>query len=449
MKAQKITPITLRDALDMAVHDRVLYVILFVFIGLASVWNYTTPIFEAPDEPDHLQYILFVADKWHRPDLRTEAQQAGVESPQPPLYYFIMGVVTRISGIKPSFVHPTRNPSFSFERMDSAPNYFLPSADSYDYVHILRACSAMFGLVTVTCTYLAAALLGADRTLRLTTTAVSAFIPQFTFISGAITNDSLTAALASIGIVWLLYLLHLPSPRAWHSAIFGAISALTFLTKHHTIFLFPFGILMFFLVRAGNWKQILKDTAWSAIGFLGIAGWYLLYNLWQYGDPTAVNMQVQIVPELVARKSLLDQYDIVYFVFYFPRRVFESFLGTFGWMRIFLPGIFYGIYEMAWLGALGGMAYAVFKKKWDRVREGLIAAPLLALAAIIYVNFTFTAPQGRYFFPALDAISLLFVLGLAELTTFLRRPLLIGAPLFLLLTNFYSLWLVSSAFGRG
>ncbi len=89
MKAQKITPSTLRDALDLAVHDRVLYVIPFVFIGLALVWNYTTPIFEAPDEPDHLQYILFIAAEGHRPDLQTDVQQAGIESPQPPLFLLL------------------------------------------------------------------------------------------------------------------------------------------------------------------------------------------------------------------------------------------------------------------------------------------------------------------------------------------------------------------------
>ena len=157
-------------------------------------------------------------------------------------------------------------------------------------------------------------------------------------------------------------------------------------------------------------------------------------------------MQTMIVPGLVDRKTLLDSGDRVYFAVLLPRLLFKSFLGTFGWMKVFLPEIFYAAYAMVWLGAITGMVYGLLKKKLDRVREALIMAPLMALTVIVYVNFTFTAPQGRYFFPVLIPLSLLFVFGLAELPVVLRRPLLFGTPVFLLFTNVYSLWLVTSTF---
>jgi 4-amino-4-deoxy-L-arabinose transferase-like glycosyltransferase len=438
---------SLRVAVSIAIQDRALLLVLAVYVVLAMAWNFVTPIFEAPDEPDHLQYVLFVADEGRLPDLQVDVLRAGIESPQPPFYYFLMGILVRISGVPRPFVHPVLNPDFDFVRMDSPPNYFLPVADSFGYVHFLRVASTLFGLITVICTYLMATLLSADRTLRVAATTLTAFLPQFTFISAVISNDMLTAAVTSASIVWLLYLCRLKTVRAWQLFLFGGMCGLAFLSKSHVIFLLPFGIIMFLLAYADGYKHSLKGAAWSVAGFILVGGWWLVYNQLHYGDPTAVNMQTMIVPNLVDRKTLFDSSDRLYFAVFLPRLLYKSFLGTFGWMKIFLPDVFYLIFAMMWLGSIIGMAYGLLKRKWERIREGLILAPLMALAVIVYVNFTFTAPQGRYFFPELGLVSLIFVFGVAELPPILGRWLIIAMPIFLLLVNLYSLWLVSVAFG--
>ena len=437
----------LPDAIRLATRDRLLYLILAIFVGLGLAWNFVTPVFETPDEPDHLQYILFVEAEGRRPDLRTDVARAGIESPQPPLYYLLAGYLLRLSGGPHLFTHPTRNPDFSFIRMESAPRYFLPLPDTFDYVHLLRALSTVFGLATVLCTYLAAIILGAPQSLARIATAVTAFLPQFTFNSASISNDPLTSALAAIGFVWLLTLLQSRGQRLAGSAVFGVLAALAFLTKSHAIFLLPFGLLMLLVVTT-NWKNAFMNIAASLCGFAAVAGPYLLYNLWRYGDPTAVNMQVQIVPELVVRQKPLELESALYFAILLPSLMYRSFLGVFGWMRIFLPTMIYAAFGFMWLAALIGMANAIKRNKWDQIHKGLIFAPLFAFLVIAYVNLTFIAPQGRYLFPAIGAISLVFVFGLAELPTKVNRLLLGVAPLFLLVTNFYSLWLVWSTLGQ-
>lgn len=433
-------------AMDIALHDRGLGALLLIFLGLALVWNFITPVFETPDEPEHVQYILFVLEKGHRPDLQTEVKQAGVQAPQAPLYYFVLGAALWMSGQSHTFPNLQVNPDFflSDRSYSGAPNLFLPVDGSYDQVHFLRGFSAVFGLITVTCTYLAGALIGANRACRVAATATTAFLPQFTFISGAVQNDTLTAALASIAFVWLLHLLRSKSARASEALIYGAICGVAFLSKYHAIFFLPFGLIVQVLASRGNWRLAVQQVGWSMSGFLIVAGWLLFDNWWRYGDLTVLGMQMTIVPSLVHRKTLLDPY----FVTSFPRLLFESFLGLFGWMSVRLPTQFYAGYGAMWISALAGITYALFRGRWPWIYCGLILAPFLAFLTIVYFNLNFSQPQGRYLFPALNAISLVFVLGLDGLPTVLRRPLLVIAPLFLLLTNLYSLWVVYNIFPR-
>lgn len=438
--------VTLRAAIQMAARDRGLVAVLAIFIALAFAWNFTTPLFEAPDEPAHLQYILFVADHGRRPDLWTEVREAGTASFESPFYYLMLGAILRASGIAHPFAYPERNPDFTFTPYASPPNYFLPTTGGYDYVHFLRGFSSLFGLITVYCAYLAAALLKANRLLCLVSSAVTAFLPQFSYISGVLNNDTLATALASIAFVGLLGLMNSASPSKFAIALAGSVCALSVLAKPHTIYLLPFGIVLLFLKYKSDVANIRETVSWLALGFFFVGGWYLVYNQWRYGDPLALRMQSLIVPEQVNPKSLFNPYDLAYLTLYLPRLLFQSFLGVFGWMKIFLPPFFYAVYGITWLTAVLVTIYALFRKKWTLEREILILAPLSLLVIIIYANLTFDSNQGRYFFPALNALSLFFVFGAAELPPILGRPLIIATPIFLLLTNLYSLWLVSNAF---
>ena len=448
MNTPPLPPPGLRDAIGIAARDRALYLIAATFVALSLAWNFVTPIFEAPDETDHLQYILFVAKQGRPPDLWTDVPTSGTASFESPLYYLITGWIVRLSGIDTPFVHPVRNPDFSFERPGSDSNYFLRTPIHYDYVHFIRFFSSLFGAVVVLCTYLAATLLGLDRKIVLFSTAATAFLPQFTFISGVINNDTLAAALASVGIVYLLYLTHLrlPNPHEWF--MFGAICAAAVLAKPHTIFLLPLAAWLVVSNRK-NRSQVVVTGAVIALGFLVFAGPYLVYNSLHYGDPFAVRLQESIVSsDQIWHKNPFSPEGIAYFALLLPNRLFASFLGVFGWMIIYLPLIFYLIFAVVGIISVGGIMTALLGGKWSFTTESLILAPLLILVIILYANLTFNSNQGRYFFPALSAISILFVLGLAELPRYIRSSLFIFSPVFLLVVNLYSLWLVWSTLGQ-
>ncbi len=437
---------TLRTAIGIAARDRGLYLIAAAFVALSLAWNFAVPVFEAPDESAHLQYILFVADQGRLPDLHTEVRQVGIEGFHPPLYYALLGAMVRGSGMPHPFVAPTRNPAFSFTQMESAPNYFLPVSDAYGYVHLLRFFSTALGLVVIVCAYLAALALGAPRAFGWLTSAVTAFLPQFTFISSVLNNDNLANAFSAIGLVWLLYSLR-PPVRLWQMFVLGGLCGLVFLSKYNAaIFLVGCSGLMIVMTQSRNRAQMLKSGVGFAAGVILVAGWYLLYNQLRYGDPGAVRLSTLSVPDNVAPKSLLDPYHLGYLLIYVPYLVLQSFLGVFGWMRIFLPRPFYLFYGGLWLAALWGSAAALFDKRWDVLRRSLVIAPLPLAGALIYANLISNMNQGRFFFPALVAISLVFILGLAELPARLRRPALASAPLFLFTTNVYSLWLVAGTF---
>jgi hypothetical protein len=440
--------VSLRDALVAARHDRVFHGILLMFLALTLAWNFITPVFEAPDEPAHLQYILFVADRGRPPNLLSEVQLAGTASFESPLYYLVLGNILRASGLPHPFIYPQRNPDFSWARNDGPLNYFIPANGSYGYVHFLRGFSSLFGLGTVLCSYLAAVLMGANQRQRWATAAVTGFLPQFVFISGVINNDTLATLLASIGFVLLLQLIHSGPGHTYQAMVWGAVCALALLTKPHTLYLLLFGVFLIMPLYWRRWNQLLGTLMPAGLGFCVIAGWYLVANQLHYGDPLLLRMQTRIVADQVTPRSLLNVADGVYLVLFLPYLLFQSFLGIFGWMIVYLPTWLYLIFGILWLGALIGAATALVKRRWNLVRRSLILAPAILFGIIFYANLTYSSNQGRYFFPALLPISLLFVFGLAELPTAWRRLSLAAAPLFLLGTSLFSLWLVWNSFAR-
>ena len=448
IESERVTD-ALRGAWMEARRDRQLHLLLIAFILLSLLWNYVTPIFEAPDEPEHLQYALFLARSARLPNLWVEVPVAGMQAIQPPLYYAIAAVILRCHDSSMTYAPPTRNPDFAFEHPGNPPNYFLPVTESYDYVRVLRVLSTLFGLITIVCAYLSAHLLNAGRGRAIVVASTVAFLPQFVFISSSLSSDPLSYALASIGFVWLLYLVQLPTLARRHLALFGFFCGVAFLGKYHAaMFLLLFGFPLLVIVRGRTWRRALTIGVYGAFGFLAVSGWFLIHNLVLYGDPIALKLWSVIVPPSAA-PSLFAPADIFYFTVALPMILFQSFLGIFGWMSIYLPRVIYQGYAALWLCALIGAIRGIAARRWDICRQALVLAPLPLYLFVVYTNLTHIFNQGRLFFPALDALALLFVFGLSELPSPLRRTLLVAVPVFLLATNLYSLWLVFVTFASG
>lgn len=421
--------------------DVPLYLIIALYLILATAWNLVTPPFESPDEDAHVAYVLLVADEARLPDPRTaDGARVGNEFFQPPLYYAMLAAALRLSGMTHDEPLPARVPGWAWDARTVPANYFVPTPDQYAYLHLLRELSALFGVVTVLCTYLAATLLGATGRVRIAATMATAALPQFTFISATVNPDALAAALASIGLVLLLGIVRSTEARPRAVAAFGAVVAAGVLTEYHAGYLLALALLGYLFVLGRSRRRTIGDAAIALAVFLCCTGWWFAWNVARYGEPSGL---VQYGAEY--RRTLLDPF----FVDYFPRLFYDSFLGAYGWLNLFLPDVWYLLFGLLWLGALWGICRGtIVTHRWPAERRLLVLAPMLVLAVVLYRNLSFNAAQGRYLFVALPAISCLFTFGLAELPHRIGRWALIAAPAFLLAANLFSLLFVWSAFAR-
>ncbi|HET7375797.1 MAG TPA: hypothetical protein VFK30_03755, partial [Anaerolineae bacterium] len=70
-------------------------ILLGIFVLLGLIYSITTPIFEAPDEPGHYQYVKYLAAGKGLPIQSFERAKLIVdEGHQPPLYYAMGAALT-------------------------------------------------------------------------------------------------------------------------------------------------------------------------------------------------------------------------------------------------------------------------------------------------------------------------------------------------------------------
>ena len=60
---------------------------MLVYLGLALVYSSLVPLGDAPDEPAHLNYARFIAQKNRLPASLAEREAAGYRAVWPPLYH--------------------------------------------------------------------------------------------------------------------------------------------------------------------------------------------------------------------------------------------------------------------------------------------------------------------------------------------------------------------------
>lgn len=108
---------------------------------------------------------------------------------------------------------------------------------------------------------------------------------------------------------------------------------------------------------------------------------------------------------------------------YFLGQMFDSLVGRFGWMSIFLSRTLIYALGAIWLALLAAVA-GVWRRdgEFDLARRRVVIWLLLAIVFTIgsifleYTSYLFarTYPQGRYLFPVLAAIAALLAVGLAQ-----------------------------------
>lgn len=412
-----------RSALVRPLRPFAPFVILVVAYAVLAVgFSVATPVFEAPDEVHHVSYIHFLATQHRLPVLRAGEPS---EYHQAPLYYAIGAALT---GWVPAgdfdFVATQRNPFWAYRDWEIGrdnKNRFLhgpweawPWRGTALMVHLVRLLSVLLGAGTLWVTYRIGLDLFGSKVAALGPLAFIAFNPMFLFISGSVTNDTLTMFVGALTIWTALRLLRAGPARRLVIQL-GILLGLGWMTKITTVFLLPaVGLAILLSTRPWQgregWHAFWRTTL-IAFGLgLALGGWLFARNIALYGDPAALQQDLAVWGHRSLEKSLavFDQ-DL--------RFIWTSTWGGFANGQVPLPPEFSAV-----MGVVAGLSLFGLLRVAVTRRENLSPLAILSIAvlglatALIYYTLTSRDGRyGRYAFAALSAGVVLLFWGLSGL----------------------------------
>ncbi len=422
-------------------------ILLVAFTILGAIYAILTPLFEISDE------------LWHYPMVKTLADGNGLpvqnpaspgpwrqEGSQPPLYYALMALVTfwidtddmeQVRWVNPhadnGIITADRNNNILIHTEREQ----WPWQGTVLAVRLIRLLSVLLGAGTVYFTYrLALELLPEQRGLASASAALVAFTPMFVFISASVNNDNL-AIFCSAGGLWVLarWLRNPPPPAkiGWAHVWLGLLLGAGALSKQSALGLFPLAgaVLLYSYFRSNG--SSLRFTFYALLLCFGLATllsfWWYLRNYQLYGDWLGWNAFLDTVGRRPQPASLWQLWgERVGFV--------QAYWGLFGGVSVALPNWVYTTLNFGMAFALVGLLVGFARFVLFRIRPNppillirfllLWALPLAWLTLILIGLLRWTsltwASQGRLIFPAISAISVLAVVGLAQLARALRLP---------------------------
>ena len=234
-------------------------------------------------------------------------------------------------------------------------------------------------------------------------------LPQFCFISSMISNDNLSNAVSALAILLILRYLREPGKLYLICGV-GIIFGIGLITKKTFLFIFPaFGIINLIMIykKQIDIKKVMLNFLIFLFFIILISGWWFYRNYNLYGEFFLTKTEMITAPFHVQPKSLFS----LYFINPFIPGMFASFMGVFGWMNMPLPVFAYFVYFFFFLLSVFGFIKAspILIKS-----EGIQLSLLLfafCFAGVVYYNTMYSQFQGRFLFPVLSVLSVMFILG--------------------------------------
>ncbi|MFN2137858.1 MAG: ArnT family glycosyltransferase [Candidatus Promineifilaceae bacterium] len=421
-----------------------LALVLLLYLLLAISYGITTPLFEAPDEHFHFFTIQYIAQNGRLPTIESGGDLARQEAAQPPLYYVlaapILSVIDTTDTAESLWYNPTaRNGEaqpinvndFIHREREAWPWRGYPLA-----AHLVRFLSAVIGLGTLVSIFSSGRLLWPRQpATALLATALVAFLPQFGFLHGAITNDVLIIFLSS-AVLWQLLWMWKREPSPARLLLLGATIGLAILSKMAGLGLLLLAFAVLAMMAWRDWRfrpgeegsdqlswlwQLVRRSFLVAVPALLLSGWLLWRNWVIYGDITAVSQFVAMAGK--DRQFTLRQ------VWHDIDRVALSTVGYFGWMNVLSPRWIY----LTWTGILalagGGWLLRIWRfarqepasrrdviaRRADNLLIALWMGAWVAIVCLAWLRFMMQTPadQGRLLFPALLPVALFIARGLS------------------------------------
>ena len=424
-------------------HRNLFRLICAAYLVLGVLYSVLTPIFEASDELWHYPMVETIATNNFALPVQDAANQGlwRQEGSQPPLYYLAAAALT--AGIDTSDLETVRrlNPhsDIGIVRPDGNANMIVhqPTLESFPYqgtvlaVHIARLFSVVLGLGTVIVTYLLARELFPDQpTIILGATALNAFLPMYLFISGSVNNDNASNLLGNLLTLLIVRVLKQKrQPPVTTYIVLGVVTGLGLLAKLNIGFLIPFiaFALLVVSIKQRSIRPLIVGGLISGALTIAIAGWWYLRNVQLYGDPTGLNVFLDIVGRRAIPANLAQLWS--------ERFSFtQAFWGFFGGMNVPYPNQIYTIFDLIGLiGLIGAMAFllvVLIRRQWslDRWLPALVTLIWIGVTFVSYLRWTAETPasQGRLVFGALSSICVWLAVGLTWWQPKRLRPLVIS-----------------------
>ena len=424
--------------------QRMLAVILALFITLGLAYAFTTPTLEAPDEIHHYNYIRSLVDT-ARPPVLEEGAGRGFGH-HAPLYYAAGALASFWVGDNDLEVWSERpNPFFGYQfgdvGRDNKNLYLHPDDDGFGTsdtwlgIRVVRALSVVMGACTVLMVYLVGREVFPQKPeMAVGAAGLAAFIPEFLFISGAV-NDDNGAALFGAMALWLMMRLLRRGPSLARCAGLGLVLGLGWLSKLTVFALVPTAGVVVALIahRRHSWADLFR---WGAVvlvvAAMLIVPWLVRQTL-LYGDPTGTSREMT---EWGLREQPVALADLIPDLYWLR----TSFWGRLGYNQIPLSKWIFDLLDAVSLVSVLGLIRIAVRRR----RRSLAIAPrptglsistvqlgtlgisiIFAVGPMIVRRFLRPMPNfGRYLFPFLPAIALILFVGLAAWFPARRRSLL-------------------------
>ena len=406
----------------------------FFCVGL--IYIYAAPHFEASDSIAHVGMIKWIAD--HDGALPVQSadhsQLYRQQASQPPLYYFMMAAIwtaldtsdfDEFFRLTPFAIvgDPMRlgNRNRLFYRQPYPPNLHQGTSLT---LYVIRLVTLGMGTVTVAAVYQSARMIVPRPVgFAVLASALTAFNPQFIFISASVSNDSLVTMLAAL-ITWLMLVMLREGFHTKRSLSLAILITLASLTKLSGL---VYGAIV---LVAGLWIFIRSRDRRGFGNLLGlivliwlvIAGWWFLRNLSLYQEPFGTATMVDYVGR---RHTTIPQLFSGEF-----QGLRVSFWGLFGAFSILTHDIHYHLMDA--LTVISAAGFFVFAAKHRRDNIVLTAICFLvviffvAAATLVWWSLQTTASTGRLLLTYITSISVLMTMGLVALRI---PPILVGLPM--------------------
>jgi 4-amino-4-deoxy-L-arabinose transferase-like glycosyltransferase len=405
---------------------------------VSAFYQTATPPLEASDEGGHFAFVLHVKEHHRLPDARrlSDAILGHQEMLQPPLYYVLGALVAAPVDTRDAYRFFVPRPNAPIGRADIAgpKNMWLQGGNrSFPYrrtrlaIALVRALSMLMGIATVILTYqIGRAIAPGDRWIARLAAALVAFNPMFVFIASSINNDNLATMLVCWCVLLLVQNAGGPVDRAAALRL-GVLTGAAALTKVSALILAP--ILTVGLL-ARRQPQV---RAWLVAGVVAAAlwVWWPIRNQALYGDwfgLTALAALAHATRPDVRPWALLEEWS----------GFVKSYWGVFGGFNVVFPEPFYRVFYLFSALGVGGAAVVLLRPGAHAAGVRLLGfVSLVNLVAVAHWTSGVTGSQGRYMFPSIAAMAVLFALG-ASLTGRRARTWIAAAAVgFLIFTAFY------------